>query len=147
MDPVWSRATWGGGRRAQGSHTDDEGQTRRDEAAACGMAETGAAARHLGAGVARRAAHHARRAAERNERDQVGQYTVDVALARCGLALGCLGEAPRERRKFLSAVRTVVSRVIESQNTEDYTLHSTVLCSNRSLTKPIGIAYRYRYRA
>ena len=41
-----------------------------DEAAACDMAETGAAARHLGPGVARRAAHHARRAAER---EQVGR--------------------------------------------------------------------------
>ena len=56
--------TWGGG-----SHTRRKGRPA-DEAAACDMAETRAAARHLGEGVERRAAHHARRAAER---EQVGR--------------------------------------------------------------------------
>ena len=48
------------GRRAATESETTKGPA--DEAAACDMAETRAAARHLGPGVARRAAHHARRA-------------------------------------------------------------------------------------
>ena len=73
-----------------------KGQGPADEAGACDMAETGAAARHVGAGVKRRKAHHARQAAER---EQVGRAAAallpetDVRLVPAADVLAIVDEA------------------------------------------------------
>ena len=72
------RATWGGGQ------PQTKGQGPADEAGACDMAEAGAAARHAGAGVKRRKAHHARQAAER---EQVVRILISISIFRTVLVL------------------------------------------------------------